>query len=209
MRIGLVRHFKVNCPHKAFMTSEEFRVWSEKYEHAGVFKKQVNMAGIHWDICYSSDLERAVTTAKEVYSGNIYLDHLLREVDNAPFINTSRIHLPFFMWHFFGRLAWFFKSKSQPESIGDTRRRVRTFIRNIDWDKDNVLIVSHGFLIFNLIYELFRLGFTGKELRHVKNGFLYIYEIPDYRRPFQYKKNKDDASTFEEYLHENHNTGGR
>jgi len=41
-------------------------------------------------------------------------------------------------------------------------------------------------LIFNFIYELFRLGFVGKEVRRVKNGILYLYEIPDYKRPFQY-----------------------
>ena len=74
MKIGLVRHFKVDCPHKMMMTSEEFRDWSEKYEHARILKKKVNMSGINWDVCYCSDLERAVETAKEVYSGNIYID---------------------------------------------------------------------------------------------------------------------------------------
>lgn len=190
MKIGLVRHFKVDCPHKVMMTSKEFREWSEKYEHAGILKKEVNMYGIDWDICYCSDMERAVETAEEVYSGNIYVDHLLREVDNTPFIDTERVKLPFPIWHFCGRLAWFFKSNSQPEDIRGTKKRVRKFIRKIDWSKDNVLIVSHGFLIFNLIYELFRLGFVGKELKHVQNGFLYVYEIPDYKRPFQYKKKK-------------------
>lgn len=179
MRIGLVRHFKVDCPHKTMMTSEEFREWSEKYERAGLIKNKVNMYGIVWDICYSSDIKRAVTTAKEVYSGNIYLDRLLREVDNAPFIHTERLRLPFPIWHFCGRLAWFFRSKSQPENIRDTRRRVRHFLHRIDWDKENILIVSHGFLIFNFIFELFRLGFAGKEVHRVKNGILYIYELPE------------------------------
>jgi broad specificity phosphatase PhoE len=184
MKIGLVRHFKVDCPHKFLMTSKEFREWSEKYEHAGIIKNKVNMYGIHWDVCYSSDLERAVTTAREVYSGNIHLDKLLREVDNAPFIHTERLKLPFPIWHFCGRLAWFFRSKSQPESIHDTRKRVRGFFRHMDWSKDNILIVSHGFLIFNFIFELFRLGFVGKEVHRVRNGILYIYEISDDKRPF-------------------------
>ena len=183
MKIGLVRHFKVDCPHKFWMTSEDFREWSEKYEHAGVIKNRVDMYGVQWDICYSSDLERAVKTAKEVYSGNIYLDQLLREVDNAPFIHTEQIRLPFPIWHFCGRLAWFFRSKSQPEGIHDTRRRVRRFFSHMDWSKDNILIISHGFLIFNFVFELFRLGFVGKEVHRVRNGLLYIYEIPDDRRP--------------------------
>lgn len=175
MRIGLLRHFKVDCPHKNWMTSEEFREWSTKYEHARVMKKRVNMFGIAWDVCYCSDLERAVTTAKEVYVGNIYIDKLLREVDNAPFIHSEKIKLPFFVWHICGRLAWFFKSNSQPESIRGTRKRVRKFLDNIDWSKDNILIVSHGFLIFNITIELFRRGFMGKRIRRVKNGILYEY----------------------------------
>lgn len=200
MKIGLVRHFKVHCPHKNWMTSEEFRSWSEKYERAGVIKNKVNMYGISWDICYSSDLKRAVTTAKEVYSGNIYLDKLLREVDNAPFIHTERIRLPFPVWHFCGRLAWFFRSQSQPENIRDTRRRVRRFFKRIDWSKDNILIVSHGFLIFNFIFELFRLGFSGKEVHRVKNGILYIYEIPDSRRPKWKPVKRNETSPKEETI---------
>ena len=157
------------------MTSEEFRKRSEKYEHSGILKKHVEMYGIQWDICYSSDIPRAVATAKEVYSGNIYLDKLLREVDNAPFIHTERLKLPFEVWHVCGRLAWYFKSKSQPESIIGTRRRIRAFLKTIDWSQENVLIVCHGFMIFNLRLELFRLGFRGTKLRKVKNGVLYQY----------------------------------
>ena len=201
MRIGLVRHLEVDCPHKNMMTSEEFREWSEKYEHAGVIKNRVNMYGINWDICYSSDLKRAVTTAKEVYSGNIYLDKLLREVDNAPFIHTERLKLPFPIWHFCGRLAWFFKSKSQPEDIHATKKRVRRFIRRLDWEKDNILIVSHGFLIFNFIFELFRLGFVGKEVHRVRNGILYIYELPDNKKPAFAKKNRQDGKEDRHAVH--------
>lgn len=178
IRIGLLRHFKVDCPHKTMMTSEEFREWSEKYEHSGILKKHVEMYGIDWDICYSSDIPRAVATAKEVYSGNIYVDKLLREVDNAPFIHTERLRLPFAVWHVCGRLAWYFKSKSQPESIAETRKRIRTFLRNIDWSQENILIVCHGFMIFNICIELFRMGFKGTKLRRVRNGILYQYTGP-------------------------------
>lgn len=175
MRIGLLRHFKVNCPHKKMMTSKEFREWSEKYEVSKVIKKKVDMYGIQWDICYSSDLPRAITTAKEVYSGNVFIDRLLREVDNAPFIHTERFRLPFEVWHICGRLAWYFKSKSQPESIRDTRRRINEFLDNIDWSKENILIVFHGFMLYNFQKELRKRGFTGEKLKKVKNGVLYEY----------------------------------
>ncbi len=176
MKIGLVRHFKVNLPHEIMMTSEEFRDWCEKYENAGVLKKRVNMYGTKWDICYSSDMKRAFTTAKEVYSGKVMVDKLLREVDNMPFVHSDRLRLPFYLWHICGRLAWFFKSNSQPEGVRETRRRIKKFLRQIDWDKENILIVSHGFLIFNITWELFRLGFIGKKVRRVRNGILYEYQ---------------------------------
>lgn len=175
MRIGLLRHFKVNCPHKRWMTSGEFREWSEKYERSKVIKKKVEMYGIEWDICYASDLPRAVTTAKEVYSGNVNLDKLLREVDNAPFIHTERIKLPFEIWHVCGRLAWYFKSKSQPETVKDTRRRINLFLDHIDWSKENILIVFHGFMLYIFQKELRKRGFEGRKLKLVKNGVLYEY----------------------------------
>lgn len=175
MRIGLLRHFKVNCPHKKMMTSKEFREWSEKYEVSKVIKKKVDMYGIEWDICYASDLPRTVTTAREVYSGNILLDKLLREVDNAPFIHTERIRLPFQVWHVCGRLAWFFKSKSQPETISGTKKRINEFLDRIDWSKENILIVFHGFLLYNFQKELRKRGFSGEKIRIVKNGVLYEF----------------------------------
>ncbi len=175
MRIGLLRHFKVNCPHKKMMTSKEFREWSEKYEVSKVIKKKVEMYGLEWDICYASDLPRAVTTAKEVYSGNVLLDTLLREVDNAPFIHTERIKLPFEIWHLCGRLAWYFKSKSQPENRIETRKRINQFLDRIDWEQENILIVFHGFMIYNFQKELRKRGFKGAKLKLVKNGVLYEY----------------------------------
>lgn len=39
MRIGLVRHFKVQCPHKRMMISKEFRECLERYEHSKVVEK--------------------------------------------------------------------------------------------------------------------------------------------------------------------------
>jgi broad specificity phosphatase PhoE len=175
MRIGLLRHFKVYCPHKRWMTSAEFREWSQKYEVSKVIKKKVDMYGIEWDICYVSDLPRAISTAEEVYSGNLMIDKLLREVDNAPFIHTDRIKLPFSVWHICGRLAWLFKSKSQPETITGTRKRINKFLDRIDWSSENILIVFHGFMLYNLQRELRKRGFKGDKLKLVKNGVLYEY----------------------------------
>ncbi len=191
MRIGLLRHFKVNCPHAKMMTSSEFREWSEKYEVSKVIKKKVDMYDIEWDICYASDLPRAITTAKEVYSGNLKIDKLLREVDNAPFIHTDKIRLPFEVWHVCGRLAWFFKSKSQPETRSQTKKRINDFLDRIDWSKENVLIVFHGFMLYNFQKELRKRGFLGEKLKLVKNGVLYEYLREE---PEVIRDNEDNAN---------------
>ncbi len=175
MRIGLLRHFKVNCPHKRMMTSREFREWNDKYHESEVIKTKVDMNGIEWDVCYVSDLPRAVATAKTVYKGHILVDKLLREVENEPFIHNDRLKLPFEVWHTFGRLAWFLRAKSQPETILDTRNRINRFLDKVDWSKDNVLIVFHGFMLYNFQKELKKRGFTGPNLKKVKNGTLYEY----------------------------------
>lgn len=175
MRIGLLRHFKVNCPHKKMMTSGEFREWLEEYEVSKIIRKKVEMYGIEWDICYASDLPRAVATAKDVYRGDVLIDKLLREVDMAPFIHTKRIKLPFEVWHICGRLAWYFKTKSQPESIKDTKKRINDFLDSIEWTKENILIVFHGFMLYNFQKELRKRGFIGNKLKIVKNGVLYEY----------------------------------
>jgi hypothetical protein len=192
MRIGLLRHFKVHCPHKKWMTSQEFREWSEKYEVSKVIKKKVEMYGIQWDICYVSDMPRAITTAKEVYSGNLMIDKLLREVDNAPFIHTNRLKLPFEVWHICGRLAWFFKSKSQPETIDGTRKRINKFLDRIDWSKENILIVFHGWMIYNFQKELRKRGFQGEKLKFVKNGVLYEYVREELAKEVMKNENNTD-----------------
>ncbi|MBH1942237.1 histidine phosphatase family protein [Mobilitalea sibirica] len=175
MRIGLLRHFKVNCPHKRMMTSKEFIEWSQKYEVSKVIKKKVEMYGIKWDVCYVSDMPRAITTAKEVYDGTLKVDKLLREVDIAPFIHTGPIKLPFELWHICGRIAWLFRSRRQPESIKGTKQRINKFLDRIDWSKDNILIVFHGFMIYNFQKELRKRGFYGDKLKVIKNGVLYEY----------------------------------
>jgi len=191
MRIGLLRHFKVNCPHKRMLTSEEFRLWSEKYEVSKVIKKKVDMYGIEWDICYVSDLPRAITTAQEVYSGNLKIDKLLREVENLPFIHTERIRLPFEVWHICGRLAWYFKSKSQPENVHQTRKRINDFLDHIDWSSENILIVFHGFMIYNFQKELRKRGFEGEKLKIVKNGVLYEYRREEQKEELLNEDNAD------------------
>ncbi len=48
MKIGLVRHFKVDMehPNKIFSTYKEVQLWFEKYDNAGVKCQEVDLKGV-------------------------------------------------------------------------------------------------------------------------------------------------------------------
>jgi hypothetical protein len=107
-------------------------------------------------------------------------------------LHTERVKLPFEVWHICGRLAWFFKSKSQPETIDGTRRRINQFLDRIDWSKENILIVCHGWMIFNFQKELRKRGFKGNKLKLVKNGVLYEYIRKEIEKEIADNENNTD-----------------
>lgn len=51
MRIGLVRHFKVDLPRGTFMTAEQYNKYSEDYDTAEVIPNEV-VIDSEWDKCY-------------------------------------------------------------------------------------------------------------------------------------------------------------
>lgn len=176
MKIGLIRHFEVIHSHKHFMTSEEFQEWANGYNTAEIRANIVNMDKTKWQSCYSSDLKRAVITAKAVYKNEIISTELLREIEISPVFNT-KLRLPYILWLILGRSAWFFSHKSQGERHIDTKKRAHDFITYIiAKDNENVLIVSHGALMFYIRKELLKRGFKGPRFSKARNGYLYIFE---------------------------------
>lgn len=176
MIIGLVRHFKVDLSHSRLMTSGDFEQWAMDYDAAGVIENEVIMRDIRWDRCYSSDLPRAITTAKAIYSGEIITTPLLREVPMSPVFNTS-FKLPYGFWGVLARFAWLLSHKSQIERRHETRKRIEEFLNMINLeDSSNILVVCHGFLMYYFQKFLKRRGFKGKTIRRVKNGTLYVFE---------------------------------
>lgn len=177
MVVGLVRHFKVNCVTKNFMTSQDFEEWVKLYDNSGVIENKFHTGNIEWHRCFSSDLLRAVRTSKSIFSGTIAETPLLREVPMSAVFKT-RIKLPYVFWCISGRMAWFFQHKSQKESKKETHKRAKEFLDNIieNDSKDNVLIVCHGFFMRSLQQELKKRKFIGQSITRAKNGSLYIYD---------------------------------
>ncbi len=180
MRIGLIRHFKVNYHKKFFMTSREFKEWEKNYNKSDVIKNDVELMGIKWDKCYSSTLIRALITAQHVYKDNIVPNDLIRETIIDP-IFKSDFKLPYWFWAVSGRIAWYFDHKSQEENRTITNEKARQFIDLLQEEarkegSENVLVVTHGFFMYSLQKELKKRGFSGKLIYSPKNGILYLYK---------------------------------
>jgi broad specificity phosphatase PhoE len=176
MNIGLVRHFKVDCYIKNFMTSDNFRQWVKDYDNSDIIENKYEIGNIIWDNCFSSDLSRAVKTSTSIFKGEIIKTHLLREVPISPIFNTN-IKLPYIFWCICGRLAWLFQNKSQIENKKETQKRVNDFLDSInDESNNNILIICHGFLMNTLQKELKRRGVNGQHIKRPKHGTLYLYK---------------------------------
>ena len=176
MKLGLVRHFKVITKENTLLSSDEFAKAMDYYDRAPVRGNGLKINSSDWDICYSSTLPRAVTTAESVFSGKIIKSELLIEVPIAPFTKRN-IKLPSFIWHIASRIAWFKSHKSQRENIHGTKDRIKKFyeiIQNSGFN--NILIVSHGYFLRMFYDEMKKNGFQGDVDVNIQNGKLYIIE---------------------------------
>lgn len=177
MKIGLVRHLEVNSPpKKTFMTSEEFSKWAKEYEARGIKSNAIAKTLNEWPCCICSSSIRTVQTANLIYNGPIKKSDLITEVPIGPVFITNR-KLPFIFWLVSGRVAWLLSHKSQQESLKDTITRVKKFISSlISSGNNDILIVSHGFIMRLIKRELYAKGFTGEKFSSPKHGRLYIFE---------------------------------
>lgn len=176
MKIGLIRHFKVVADESTFLYPNEFAQAMEKYDIAPVQRNGLEIDSSDWDICYSSTLPRAVTTAESIFRGKIIKTDLLIEVPISPFTKKN-IKLPSFLWHIGSRLAWYKSHKSQQENIRGTKARIRKFYEMIrNSEQDRILIVSHGYFLRMFYDEMKKIGFEGKVDLNVQNGKLYIIQ---------------------------------
>lgn len=175
MKIGLIRHFRVNLKRNIFMTSKEYNQYTSQYDIAGVVPNEV-VIDKEWDKCYCSSLSRAITTAKTVYHGEIIITDKLIEIPSAAWKN-SNIRLPYTLWALLSRIAWFRNHISQPEGRRKTLIRLNEITDTILKEKDkNILIVSHAGALYEIQKILIKKGFRGNYFIKARNGRLYIFE---------------------------------
>jgi hypothetical protein len=177
LKIGLVRHFKVNhpFPEKSLLAKSDVVKWFDGYDNtADIEYKPVDLSGINWHCCYSSPMVRAVNTARHIYSGPITEVTELKELDILHRL-SGRLKLPFLMWGLVVRMISF-------TSNNDTDRFKKEIIVFVDKvianNEKDILIVSHWFVMRVIRQELIKRGFAGGNFKTHEYGALYVFEGP-------------------------------
>ena len=173
MQIGLIRHFKVNLPYskKALLTKAAVVEWFAAYETAKTTHQEVDLRGIDWQQCFSSTCYRAINTAEQIYRGEIARLDMLRELDVLHLL-PGNIRLPFLVW---GALVYRTSISANPVTTG-FRQKMNDFLDDLlSGNHDNVLIVSHWYVMRLLQKELIQRGFRGDSFTSAVNGKLYVF----------------------------------
>ncbi|RZA03610.1 MAG: phosphoglycerate mutase [Sphingobacteriaceae bacterium] len=175
MKIGLVRHFKVNhpFPRKMLLTRSEVVQWFAAYDSTeNIEYKTVDLHNINWKRCYSSTMTRAVNTANYIYSDEVFKIDELKELDILHRL-SSRIKLPFLVWGIIVRIKSFLSNKDTDEF----RNRIIAFVdKLIEDNESDTLIVSHWFVMRVIRQELIKRGLSGGKFKSNEYGTLYVYE---------------------------------
>lgn len=175
MRIGLVRHFKVDLKKNKFMTSKQYNEYTKKYDLSEVIPNEL-VIDDEWDKCYCSSMSRAITTAKTIYHGEIIITDKLVEIPSVALMNI-KAPIPYYIWAVVGRFAWIRNHISQPEGRKLTLKRINEILDIIlKEENENILIVSHAGTLYEIKKILRKRGFKGEKFLKARNGRLYIFK---------------------------------
>ena len=176
MRIGLVRHFRVTLPFpKGWRNADELHAWRLSYDAAEVIASAGDLGEIAWQACIASDLPRAYTTARALFSGPIEQTPLLREPE-FEHLGTGNLRLPVYVWMWVVRLCWITGHRSLRACRDDFRQRVRAAADRVSACEQDTLVVSHAAIMYYLTAELRRRGFTGPRFGLAEHAKVYVFE---------------------------------
>lgn len=191
MRIYFIRHGKTewNLEGRFQGYSGDSALLPESYQDLEKLGKY--LAEIPFDAIYSSDLQRAHSTAVEIAKANhhcqtVLITQQLREWNFGTLEGSKmtifRAIYPKQAWALKHNLALFDNDLFEAESVHQVTQRMVDFIQSLKrQDMDRVLIVSHGAILTASIHRL--LGFTPAQLRHrggLDNASISILETTDF-----------------------------
>jgi broad specificity phosphatase PhoE len=178
MKIGLVRHFKVNqpFPEKRLLSKAEVMKWFTDYDNTvNIEYKKVDLCDVNWKHCYSSPMLRAVNTANQIFNGQITEITALKELDILHRL-SDKWKLPFLIWGFIVRI----KSFSSNKDTDKFKNEIISFVDKVISNNENdVLIVSHWFVMRVIRQELIKRKFVGNNFKSNEYGTIYVFESTD------------------------------
>ena len=177
-RIGLIRHFEVKKSFPSgWLSWEDLIKWREEDELSEVHAGEIDLGGIHWRHCFSSDMPRAYLTAQSVFpGGGISQLPELREPHVGNF-RTGKLRLPYFLWKQLLRIAWMSSHSSQRAAKEAFMAKIRHIVAEVVLKaQEDTLIVSHAGVMMFLRKELVKLGYAGPGFKIAQNGRLYVFE---------------------------------
>ncbi|MCC6233128.1 MAG: histidine phosphatase family protein [Verrucomicrobiales bacterium] len=176
MRLGLLRHFPVTLPFPSgWRTSTDLQVWLDHYDRAPITPGPSDLGGVPWQVCLTSDLPRALATARAVFPGQVEPTELLREARFLPFA-TGSLRLPVWTWYWWVRICWMTGHRSQRPCRDEFRIRVRTMANRLSQATQDTLVVSHAGMMAYLSTELRQRGFVGPRLKMAQHARAYLYQ---------------------------------
>ncbi|WP_411349957.1 histidine phosphatase family protein [Paenibacillus sp. WLX2291] len=155
------------------VTVSELVTWLEEYDVAEIELGTTDLRGLNWELCFASDLPRAIKTAQSIYSGEIIIMPELREI-TPPTFNTE-LRFPFIGWAAFARIAPLL-SRRYKRMVAEANARIdRALDVILASEAEHILIVSHWALMLYMRKQLIKRGFTGPRMRMVENGKLHLF----------------------------------
>jgi hypothetical protein len=176
MKIGMIRHAKVLYRDPFFSSGKSFDQFRINYDAGKIAEFSFKLSPGEFPVCYVSSKQRAIDTARVIYTGNFQITDDLIEIPNCA-IFLLRLPLPSVLRSMIGRVAWFFNYSKMPETRKESNERARKFIATVlQTTQQDVLLVTHGFFMQSLRHELRKQGFKGKCPYNPRNNTLYIFE---------------------------------
>ncbi len=176
MRIGIIRHAKVLYRDPFFSTGKKFDQSRLMYNASPVLPLNLKITVKKFPICYASSMTRASDTATQIYEGDFIITNEIIEISNYAFW-LRKINIPTFIRSASGRIAWLLNYSKMPETRLHSNQRARKFLLSIlNENKQDILLVTHGFFMQSLRHELRQLGFKGYCPFMPPNGKLYVFE---------------------------------
>ncbi len=159
MKVILIRHFKVDHPWKRRCYYKEFLEDIAAYN----IKPVIEPKELEFPIekVYISTLPRTEATAKFLKGNKTIIKTAL--IDEVDFSGRSRIkfRLSNTFWYLLAATKWQFNSRRINETIKHTRKRAAEFLKLLEKNNEDCIVVSHGMFLLVLMNLMTNKGYSG------------------------------------------------